>query len=82
MSDNHRSPVLASFPRVFWVANMMELFERAAYYGMNSVLAVYLTNSAAQGGLGFSEQSVGFLQSLVYAMTYVVPILVVALPVL
>jgi len=75
MSDNHRSPVLASFPRVFWVANMMELFERAAYYGMNSVLAVYLTNSAAQGGLGFSEQSVGFLQSLVYAMTYVVPIL-------
>jgi len=75
MSDNHRSPVLASFPRVFWVANFMELFERAAYYGMNSVLAVYLTNSAAQGGLGFSEQSVGFLQSLVYAMTYVVPIL-------
>jgi len=75
MSDNHRSPVLASFPRVFWVANMMELFERAAYYGMNSVLAVYLTNSVAQGGLGFSEQSVGFLQSLVYAMTYVVPIL-------
>jgi len=75
MSDNRRSPVLASFPRVFWVANLMELFERAAYYGMNSVLAVYLTNSAAQGGLGFSEQSVGFLQSLVYAMTYVVPIL-------
>ena len=53
----------------------MELFERGAYYGMNSVLAVYLTNSVREGGLGFTEQSVGFLQSLIYACTYVVPIL-------
>lgn len=67
--------MLKSFPRVFWVANGMELFERAAYYGMNSVLAVYLSNTVAQGGLGFSEQSVGFMQSIVYALTYVVPIL-------
>ena len=67
--------LLRSFPRVFWVANVMELFERAAYYGLNSVLAIYLTNSVAEGGLGFSENSVGFLQSLVYALTYVVPIL-------
>jgi proton-dependent oligopeptide transporter, POT family len=67
--------MLRSFPRVFWVANVMELFERAAYYGLNSVLAVYLSNSVRQGGLGFSEQSVGFMQSIVYALTYVVPIL-------
>jgi dipeptide/tripeptide permease len=63
------------FPRTFWTANVMELFERAAYYGMNSVLAVYLTGSVAEGGLGFGEQAVGFLQSIVYAMTYVLPIL-------
>lgn len=67
--------LLSSYPKVFWVANVMELFERGAYYGMNSVLAVYLTNSLHEGGLGFSEQSVGFLQSLVYAITYIVPIL-------
>lgn len=67
--------VLHSFPRVFWVANVMELFERGAYYGMNSVLAIYLSNSIAAGGLGFSEQSIGFLQGLVYALTYIVPIL-------
>ena len=66
-----RSP----FPSTFWVANVMELFERAAYYGMNSVLAVYLAGSVAEGGLGFGEQSVGFLQSIVYAATYVLPIL-------
>jgi proton-dependent oligopeptide transporter, POT family len=65
----------SSFPSTFWVANAMELFERAAYYGMNSVLAVYLAGSVAEGGLGFREQSVGFLQSIVYAATYVLPIL-------
>jgi proton-dependent oligopeptide transporter, POT family len=68
-------PLLRSFPRVFWVANVMELFERAAYYGLNSVLAVYLTAETAKGGLGFTESSVGFLQSLIYACNYVVPIL-------
>ena len=66
---------LRSFPRTFWVANVMELFERAAYYGLNSVLAVYLTVKVAEGGLGFGQQAVGFLQGIVYAATYVLPIL-------
>jgi dipeptide/tripeptide permease len=73
MNDDARRR--SSFPATFWVANAMELFERAAYYGMNSVLAVYLAGSVAEGGLGFREQSVGFLQSIVYAATYVLPIL-------
>jgi dipeptide/tripeptide permease len=66
---------LKEFPRTFWVANVMELFERASYYGLNSVLAVYLAGELKEGGLGFDEQSVGFLQGVVYAATYVVPIL-------
>jgi dipeptide/tripeptide permease len=74
MSTPPKSSVLHSFPPVFWLANVMELFERAAYYGLNSVLAVYLTNQISAGGLGFTEQSVGFLQSLIYAFTYVIPI--------
>jgi dipeptide/tripeptide permease len=75
MLDTQPSGLLRAYPRVFWVANVMELFERAAYYGLNSVLAIYLTINVAEGGLGFSEESVGFLQGLVYALTYVVPIL-------
>ena len=75
MSESKPPGLLRSFPKVFWVANVMELFERAAYYGLNSVLAVYLTASTAKGGLGFGEGSVGFLQSLIYACNYVVPIL-------
>lgn len=61
--------ILTSFPGTFWVANLMELFERGAYYGLNSVLAVYLVKV-----LHFSEQSVGFLQGFVYALTYIMPI--------
>jgi proton-dependent oligopeptide transporter, POT family len=63
------------FPATFWVANVMELFERAAYYGLQSVMAVYLTTKVVEGGLGFTKQSVGFLQGIVYALTYVLPIL-------
>jgi len=66
--------IFRDFPRTFWVANVMELFERGAYYGLNSVLAIYLTNKVSAGGLGASEQSVGFLQSLFFACTYVLPI--------
>jgi len=67
--------LLSAFPRTFWVANSMELLERAAYYGLNSVLAGYLTQEVEKGGLGFSVQSVGFLQGIVFAVTYVLPIL-------
>jgi POT family proton-dependent oligopeptide transporter len=42
---------------------------------MNSILAGYLTLSVMDGGLGFSTQAVGFLQGIVYAFTYVFPIL-------
>jgi dipeptide/tripeptide permease len=65
---------LHTFPSTFWVANVMELFERGAYYGLNALLARYLTDKVG-GGLGFQEDMVGLLQSVVYAVTYVVPIL-------
>ncbi|MFH1017488.1 MAG: MFS transporter [Pseudomonadota bacterium] len=68
-------PFLSTFPRTFWVANLMELFERGAYYGLNALLAVYLRDKVEAGGLGFQEDEVGLLQGVVYAATYVVPIL-------
>lgn len=64
-----KKSVLLSFPGTFWTANLMELFERGAYYGMNALLAVYLKDV-----LHFREQSVGVLQGFVYALTYIGPI--------
>jgi POT family proton-dependent oligopeptide transporter len=66
---------LRGFPSTFWIANVMELFERGAYYGMNSVLAIYMTEKKANGGLGFAEDAVGFLQAIIYALVYIIPIL-------
>jgi len=66
---------MRSFPKSFWVANVMELFERGAYYGLNALLAIYLSARVADGGLGFREDMVGLLQSIVYAITYIAPIL-------
>ncbi len=65
---------IRSFTKTFWVASIYELFERGAYYGVQSVLAVYLAGKVADGGLGFSKSAVGLLQSVVYALTYIMPI--------
>jgi len=74
-ADTAPTTTRSDFPKTFGIANVMELFERAAYYGMNSVLAIYLTASVAEGGLGESVEAVGFLQGIIYAATYVLPIL-------
>ncbi len=70
-----RTHFLKSFPRTFWTANLMEMFERGAYYGMNAVLALYLTSEVSSGALGLSKDKAGFLQGIIYAMTYVIPII-------
>ena len=79
---NEQKTGVISFPKSFWVSNVMELFERGAYYGLNSLLAIFLTGKVAEraqgkgfGGLGFGEDDVGLLLGVVYAITYVVPIL-------
>lgn len=53
----------------------MEMFERGAYYGMNAVLALYLTSEVSSGALGLSKDKAGFLQGIIYALTYVIPII-------
>jgi len=69
------SSTIKSFPRTFWVANSMELFERWAYYGMFAVLSVYLTDPVSKGGLGFSQEQRGVMQAVVTAILYLLPIL-------
>ena len=40
------------FTRTFWVANVLELFERFAFYGSKAVLAVYLNRTVGLGTTG------------------------------
>jgi len=69
------TPESLRFPRVFWIANFMELFERIAYYGMFAVLSIYMTDSIGEGGLGFSQQQRGTMQAIVTSILYLLPIL-------
>ncbi|MCD6180470.1 MAG: MFS transporter [Bacteroidales bacterium] len=67
------------FPRTFWIANSMELFERWAWYGLFTVLALYLTQSTDTGALGFSQTQKGSIMGTVTAILYFLPLFTGAL---
>ncbi len=57
-----------SFPRVFWVANTIEILERFAYYGIYMGFGIYFSM------LGFRTEQLGVIQSIFLFVSYVVPI--------
>jgi len=63
------------FPRTFWIANSMELFERWAYYGIFAVLALYITNSKDTGAMGFTHMQKGVLMGTFGGIVYFLPVL-------
>lgn len=67
--------VLRKFPRVFWVANVIELFERWAWYGFFLLFANYLTGSSDAGGLEFSQAQKGLLMGVGTGILYFLPVL-------
>lgn len=75
MSASKERTRFSAFPRNFWTAVTMEFFERGSYYGVMSVLSVYLVLSTGEGGLGFSKASVGVIKSTITPMLYFLPIL-------
>jgi dipeptide/tripeptide permease len=71
MSDS--TSVLRQFPRSFWIANVMEIFERMGWYGFYAVSTLYLTNAVADGGLGFSSEDRGVIQGIATFFLYLFP---------
>lgn len=63
------------FERNFWVAIIMEFFERGAYYGVLSVLSVYLVISGEEGGLGFTKAQAGTIMGTIQPLLYFLPII-------
>ena len=66
---------LKSYPKTFWAANTLELFERWAYYGIFNLLALYLTNSTESGALGFTQVEKGLIMGIVNAILYFLPVI-------
>lgn len=57
-----------SFPRVFWVANLIEVLERFSYYGIYFGFGVYMTS------LGYSRDQLGVVQTIFLLLSYTVPL--------
>jgi dipeptide/tripeptide permease len=58
------------FPATFWIANSIELFERAAYYGTFITLAVFLSRI-----VGFTDIEAGWIGALFSSLIYFLPFL-------
>lgn len=61
---NKRTP----YPKVFWAANTIEVFERFAYYGIYMGFGIYLQK------LGYSKGDLGIIQSIFLAVSYLLPL--------
>src|SRR3954470_17649593 len=55
----------SGFTRTFWVANVLELFERFAFYGSKAVLTVYLVERVGLGAL-MAASLAGVFASVLY----------------
>ncbi|HPX74956.1 MAG TPA: MFS transporter [Bacteroidales bacterium] len=66
--------LLKLYPQTYWISNLMELFERWAWYGMFMLLALYLTGSTDVGALGFSQTQKGMMMGTVVGLLYLMPI--------
>ena len=67
--------IFSKFPRTFWVANVIELFERWAWYGFFMLFANYLTGSSDMGGLEFSQKEKGTIMGVGTGILYFLPVL-------
>lgn len=71
----NKSNGFKSFSKNFWIVIIMEFFERGSYYGVMSVLSIYMVLSVSEGGLGFSKESIGIIKSTITPLLYLLPIL-------
>ncbi|OHU88125.1 MULTISPECIES: MFS transporter [Pseudoalteromonas] len=67
------------FGSLFYVANLMEIFERLAWYGFFAVSSIYMTTPISQGGAGFSDTERGAIQGIIPFFLYLLPVLTGAL---
>lgn len=71
----HSTITQSGFGRNFYIANLMEIFERLAWYGFFAVSSIYMTTPIEQGGVGFSNIERGAIQGIIPFFLYLLPVL-------
>jgi len=57
------------FPKVFWIANSIEVLERFAYYGIYFGFGIYMSH------LGYTKAQLGIIQSIFLFFSYGIPVI-------
>lgn len=57
------------FPRVFWVANLIEVLERFSYYGIYMGFGIYMAS------LDYTRAQLGIVQSVFLLFSYMIPVI-------
>ena len=68
--NNKSSAMFGGFPRIFWIANSVELLERAAYYGVFIVITLYLSRILGFDDIQAAWISGGFSAGLYFLPTF------------
>lgn len=77
MSQNNKTFIqtVTSFTKNFWIASFMELMERWAWYGIYTLLGLYLVGSTDTGGLGFDHVQKGSIMGGIVGILYFLPLI-------
>lgn len=67
--------IFKKYPRIFWIANLIELFERYAWYGFYMGFGLFLVGSKETGAMGFSPVEKGTIMGTGSMLLYFLPIL-------
>ena len=68
-------PTLFGHPRGLATLFFTEMWERFTYYGIQSILILFLTAATGRGGLGFTDQSASAVWGLYLGGTYLLSLL-------
>lgn len=67
--------VIKKYNTTFWASNVIELFERWAWYGFYMAFALYLVNSKDTGALGLTQAQKGIIMGTGSMLLYFLPII-------
>lgn len=68
------TPIWRQLQRAFRVSSVMEIFERMGWHGLFAASTLHLTNSVAEGGLGFSSRGRGAIHGVATVILYLFPV--------
>lgn len=77
MSENKKTfwETVTSLNKNYWIASVMELFERWAWYGIYTLFGLYLVGSTDAGGLGFDHIQKGSIMANIVGILYFLPLI-------